>query len=75
MTGETPNASEADLAGRELRLQYNWRAMASIVDTVYLCGRQNFALRGHRDDSQYLGDPNHNPGNFLALLEFRVRCF
>ena len=33
-----------------------------------MCGKQNIALRGHRDDDKC----RSNPGNFKALLKFRV---
>lgn len=38
------------------------------------CGRQNIALRGHRDDDKRLeaSERELNPGNFKALLRFRV---
>ena len=35
-----------------------------------MAGRQNLLLRGHRDDSQHYS--SKNPGNFQALLNFRV---
>ena len=45
----------------------------SILETIILCDQQNFALRGHRDDSKYLGT-SCNPGNFQALLDFRINA-
>lgn len=42
--------------------------MKSIFKTIILCGQQNIALRGHRDDSSSSAG---NRGNFLALLQFR----
>ena len=39
----------------------------SIVKTIIFCGRQNISLRGHREDDQ-----SKNPGNFKALLNFRI---
>ena len=44
------------------RIQNNRKILNSIVETVVLCGRQNLALRGHRDDSKYFDNPNC--GNF-----------
>ena len=41
-----------------------------MVETNVLAGRQNFALRGHRDDSQHYSSTN--PGNFQALLDFQI---
>ena len=70
----------------------NREAIAPIVDTIILCGRQNFPLRGHNE--KYQKDQNkdqdikiedinigqdteafslNNPGNFVELLNFRIR--
>ena len=48
----------------------NQKKIVPIIKTVMFCGRQNIALRGHRDDStnRDLG----NSGNFKALLYFRI---
>jgi len=50
-----------------------------IVETVILCGRQNIALRGHRDDGMLpvTSGSNEsrcltNEGNFRALLQYRI---
>lgn len=45
----------------------NREKLYPIFKTVLLCGRQNFALRGHRE-----GKDSHHPGNFKALLDFRM---
>ena len=47
----------------------NREIMKSLFKTVILCGRNNFALRGRRDD-----DPRNESlqGNFQALLTFRI---
>ena len=39
----------------ELRdtIQKNRQKLHSIVETIVLCGRQNLALRGHRDGKVY----------------------
>lgn len=56
-----------------LRVAANRQRLVSIVKTLLLCGRQNFALRGHLDSSkQTEADPCVNHGNFRALLEFRI---
>lgn len=48
--------------------------MKCIAETVMFCGRQGIALRGHRDDWKHIKDaPDENPGNFLALLQFRIQ--
>ena len=53
----------------------NRKKLESIFKTVAFCGRQNIALRGHRDsitdlEKDQLEAINH--GNFWALLNFRV---
>ena len=52
----------------------NKQILKSIVDTIIFCGRQGIALRGHRDSIKHVDLENisTNPGNFLALLKFRV---
>ncbi|XP_063417365.1 52 kDa repressor of the inhibitor of the protein kinase-like [Mytilus trossulus] len=50
----------------------NREILSSVIKCVILCGRQNLPLRGHRDDSQHVGDKNTNSGNFQALLYFRI---
>lgn len=49
----------------------NKKVLESIVKCVLFCGRQNVALRGHRDDSKHL-DTKRNCGNFQALIDFRI---
>ena len=39
-----------------------------------LCGKQNIALQGHRDDLSHIEEASGNPGNFQALLNFRVEA-
>ena len=51
--------------------------LESIIKTIVLCGRQNIALRGHRDSAldierDVAGMDNH--GNFVALLNFRIEA-
>lgn len=51
----------------------NRKRLVPIIETIILCGRQNMALRGHRDDGNVLDhDLSSNDGNFRALLRFRV---
>ena len=45
--------------------QNNLRILSIIVRAILFCGRQNIALRGHRDD--HTSDAI-NKGNFIALL-------
>ena len=52
-------------------------AIAPIVDTVIVLGRQGLSYRGHRDDSKYHPEPGgyakESVGNFVEFLQFRVR--
>ena len=53
------------------QVQQNRELLKSIINTVIFCGKQNVALRGHRDDRKHLQQPG-NHGNFHALLNFRI---
>ena len=53
------------------QVQRNRELLKSIIKTVIFCGKQNIALRGHRDDFQDLAQPG-NHGNFHALVKFRI---
>lgn len=50
-----------------LQVESNKKKLQPIVKTILFCGRQNIPLRGHRESSD-----SKNPGNFRALLKFRV---
>ena len=57
------------------RISLNRQKLHSIFKTIVFCGRQNIALRGHRDDATDIErdvDDLENHGNFRALLNFRV---
>ena len=45
---------------KEDQIEKNKRRLRPIVDLVILCGHQNIALRGHRDDSKYITDEQFN---------------
>ena len=52
----------------------NIEKLKSILSCIEFCGRQNIALRGHRNedwDPASEDPPKGNPGNFLALLRMR----
>ena len=70
MLGETKGIDEQADNLRSARIQHNRGILTSITKTVVLAGRQNLSLRGHRNDSTHYSSPN--PGNFQALLNFRV---
>lgn len=51
----------------------NRQKLASIVQTIRLCGRQNLPLRGHEDSGRILlQEPENNDGNFRTLLRLRA---
>lgn len=50
------------------QMQRNREKLYSIVKTILFCGRQNIALRGHRESEE----GSSNVGNFRELLKFRV---
>jgi len=55
-------------------VELNRQKLRSITKTVVLCGKQNIALQGHHDDSSHINEVSGNPGNFQALLNFRVEA-
>ena len=52
------------------QVRENREKLKPVVAAIVFCGRQNIALRGHRDDSTALQDERNNPGNLQALLGF-----
>lgn len=61
---------------RRSQVMKNRAALKPIVETLLLAGRQNMALRGHRDSGPIATDgsePEINDGNFRALLRYRMR--
>ena len=70
MMGATKGIDEQTDTLRSTHIQYNRSILSTITKTVILAGRQNVALRGHRDDSRHY--TSTNPGNFQAFLNYRV---
>ena len=61
------------------RVRTNRQKLTSIFETVVFCGRNNIALRGHKDSSTDVeknrcSSENPSHGNFRALLHFRVQA-
>ena len=59
------------------RITSNRQKLSSTMKTIVLCGRPNIALCGHRDSALDLErdvDVSENHGNFVALLNFRVKA-
>lgn len=53
----------------------NRKNILPIIEVIILCGRQDLALRGHRDYGKINVDPTQitNEGNFRELLKYRAR--
>ena len=75
MDRKQPSARSLISRALSERIAQNRLVVASLIKTVVLCGRQCFALRGHRDSGVCLEESvEANPGNFLALLQFRMEA-
>jgi hypothetical protein len=55
------------------QIEYNRKVLRSIISCIIFCGKQNIALRGHREHNNEECAGN-NTGNFLSLLKFRVEA-
>jgi len=44
-----------------------------IIEAIILCGRQNLALREHRDSGNIDTDSSNNQGNFREILRYRAK--
>jgi hypothetical protein len=60
------------------QVEENRRRLVPIIESILFLGRQNIALRGHRDDGSLLEAPEssesiiQNEGNFRELLRYRI---
>ena len=50
-----------------IQIAENRQKLHPVVKTIVFCGQQNIPLRGHHE-----GESSQSPGNFKALLTFRV---
>ena len=75
MSGQQPDIQQKMSKSLAERISANRQKLSSIMKTILFCGRQNIALRGHRDsalDIERDVDDSQNHGNFVALLNFRI---
>jgi len=54
------------------QIEENLKKLIPIINTIFLCGRQNFPLRVHRDVGDLIQNIVNNEGNFRELLKFRI---
>ncbi|XP_060862053.1 uncharacterized protein LOC132945023 [Metopolophium dirhodum] len=57
------------------QVKENRSRLKPIIDSLIFLGKQNIAIRGHRDDGSIFDDsqkPTENNGNFRELLNFRI---
>lgn len=59
---------------RAKQVMENRRNIKPIIEAIMLCGRQDLALRGHKDSGQLVVEKseNTNEGNFRELLWYRA---
>lgn len=63
--------------GRKKEIIQNRKNIIPVIEAIILCGRQNMALRGHRDSGNIFkacsDDKQNNDGNFRAILRYRAQ--
>lgn len=73
---ELPDIRSLVDQGRQQQVLRNRSRLIPIVKTVFLCGKQGLALRGHRENGDVVRNTTEaegsNDGNFRALLRFRI---
>ena len=73
MSGKQPPVHQQTNIALANRVAANKKRLIPIVKAILLCGRKTFALRGNDDSTKTIeAQPTSNPGNFKALLQFRV---
>ncbi|GBO13416.1 Zinc finger MYM-type protein 1 [Araneus ventricosus] len=58
---------------RRLDIEKNRKRLIPIIQIIRFCGRQQIAVRGHREGGRIsLEEPEKNDGNFRSLLRYRA---
>ena len=76
----TASGEKADVATQlssehQRQAEENMTRLCSVISTVMFLGRQNIPLRGHRHEaSKDRRALSGNPGNFMALMNFRAEA-
>ncbi|XP_060858893.1 uncharacterized protein LOC132936221 [Metopolophium dirhodum] len=65
-------------SSRKNQIMKNRELLTPIIEAIILCGRQNIAIRGHRDSGKLMIDQTddeyeNNEGNFREILRYRAR--
>ncbi|KAK9744052.1 hypothetical protein QE152_g8118 [Popillia japonica] len=56
-------------------VQRNRKVLTTLIETIVFCGRQELALRRHRDSGKLsLTEANYNDANLRALLTCKCKC-
>lgn len=87
IVGGRADVADKLLDAHSIQAKENEKKLKSVLEC---CGKQNIALRGHRNEKMLVSDSEcnvdsfdfgslinkeeGNPGNFLALLEFRAKA-
>lgn len=73
-SGKILNVERMIVNRNQEEMKRNRAILTSIIDSIIVCGRQEMALRGHRDSGRLtLEEPTANDGNLRALLRYRIR--
>jgi hypothetical protein len=63
--------------GRKKEIIQNRKNIIPVIEAIILCGRQNMAIRRHRDSGNIFkscsDDKQNNNGNFRAILRYRAQ--
>ncbi|XP_025192611.1 52 kDa repressor of the inhibitor of the protein kinase-like [Melanaphis sacchari] len=58
-------------SSRVEQIKENRKCLIPIIECIILCGRQEIALRGHRDAGNIFTHDTSNQGNFRSILLYR----
>lgn len=69
--------SEMVSSATKEKVEKNRKTLMPLIETIKICNKFGTPLRGHRDDYSYhqdVGELSGKTGNFIELLNFRVRA-
>lgn len=64
-------------SSRKKQIMKNRECLTPIIEAIIFCGRQNIAIKGHRDSGKLMVDQTddeyeNNEGNFREILRYRA---